>query len=86
MLGLMDLGFELSFVRVVLCCVVMRVVFLTLDFSNPHLCKNTFYCNIQDKKQRQRQRQDIRPTALHTKTQVMLLYNMDFKKSSLVPG
>ncbi len=59
---------------------VMRVVFLTLDFSNPHLCKNAFYCNIQDKKQ------DIRPTALHTKTQVILLYNMDFKKSSLVPG
>jgi len=85
-LGLMDLGFELSFVRVVLSCVVIRGVFLTLDFSNPHLCKNTFYCNIQDKRQRQRQRQDIRPTALHTKTQVMLLYSKDLKKSSLVPG
>ena len=39
MLGLMDLGFELSFVRVVLSCVVIRVVLLTLDFSNPHFAR-----------------------------------------------
>ena len=39
-----------------LCCVVIRVLLLTLDFFNPHLCKNCFYWKIQDKRQGLRQR------------------------------
>ena len=49
MLGLIFVRVELRWV--VFCCVVMRVVLFTLDFSNPHLCKKSFYCKIQDKRQ-----------------------------------